>query len=204
MNASDLRAGQLDAAIRRQILEIAREHDQKLKSVEQDLFRAETKLRVERRWQWLDRGLFFIIGVAVMTAAAQAGVMAAAGALGQKGLAKLAIYLTSTVDIVGVPVPLNALLFILIALTMTLILVTVASLRPSPQRAARKLMKKFDKDPAVQGFMFRDGVFPKSSYDSMREQDDRTSELDFAPPTLELVMYNLLNPSREQPPRTRH
>ena len=35
-----------------EVLSLARQHDEMLKEARQDLFRAETKLNVERRWKW--------------------------------------------------------------------------------------------------------------------------------------------------------
>ena len=42
----------LEPPTRRRVLALARQHDDTLKEIRQDLFRAETKLRVERRWKW--------------------------------------------------------------------------------------------------------------------------------------------------------
>jgi hypothetical protein len=50
------RAGTLPVTLEPQlvveVLSLARQHDDMLKEARQDLFRAETKLNVERRWKW--------------------------------------------------------------------------------------------------------------------------------------------------------
>ena len=45
-----------------EILAIARQHDERLKDLQQDLFRAETKLRVERTLKWPIRAGWVAIG----------------------------------------------------------------------------------------------------------------------------------------------
>src|SRR5690606_42116848 len=50
------RAGNLPGTLEPQlvveVLSLARQYDEMLKEARQDLFRAETKLKVERRWKW--------------------------------------------------------------------------------------------------------------------------------------------------------
>src|SRR5688572_17265960 len=42
----------LDPSSVQEILELSRGHDQELREARQDLLRAETNLRLERRWNW--------------------------------------------------------------------------------------------------------------------------------------------------------
>lgn len=201
MQKGEARVVPLDAAVRRQILELAREHDQKLKSLEQDLFRAETKLKVESRWRWVDRLVCLAMGGGLMIWAASAGFADWASAEAGKGFARFSTFLSTRIDISGVPVPLNALLFAGAAVLVALVIGAILSMKPSPERAARALMKRVDKDPAVSGFIFRDGTFPQSSYDELR-QEAGENEFDFPEPTLELLMRSILHPAAPQPRRT--
>lgn len=195
MHKTEARVVPLDATVRRQILELAKSHDEKLKSLQQDMYRAETKLRVEQRWRWADRAICLAVGFGAAAFAWQTGFSVQMLAALETGLADLMTYLGSSVSIGGFPVPLNALVFIGAALALSLVLGAIMSLRPSPKRAARELLRRVDKDPAVSGVVFANGTFPKSSYEMAMEEEGKTNELDLPPPTLELLMHNILHPA---------
>lgn len=184
----------LDASIRREVLELAREHDQKLKSLEQDLFRTETKLKVEQRWRWVDRGVCLMIGSLGMAWAISAGMAQLAWQAMLDGLGELGAYLTARIHVYGIPVPLNALLLAGAAFIVLMVLAAILSLKPSPERAARELMRRVDRDPAVQGFIFRDGTIPQSSYEMERERSSDDAGFNFPPASLEHQLQAVLHP----------
>lgn len=143
------RAGTLPITLEPQlvveVLSLARQHDEMLKEARQDLFRAETKLRVERRWKWLIRlgcvalgvaGVFAFQNEAMMTATVDffrslGTTIASAGYSGLIGLVVLGVLIYGTYW-----------------------LVRRAMDGPTPEQTARKLMEQFAEKDGVAAYVF--------------------------------------------------
>lgn len=128
-----------------EILALARDHDDRLKALQQDLLRAETKLRVERKWKWPIRAACVGIGVAGVFAAQNEALMT---------------YLANSLTAIWgeIQAKANASLFILIMVGLTIYGAVWAirrSLRePTPEQQARKLMQQFAEKDGVAAYVF--------------------------------------------------
>ena len=128
-----------------EILALARDHDDMVKALRQDLTRVETKLRVEKKYKWHWRVACVVIGVlgllAVQNEELMASLSASVQAIGQELQAK------------G-----NASLFILI-ITGIAIYAAIWAIRrsfrePTPEQQARKLMQQFAEKDGVAAYVF--------------------------------------------------
>jgi alkylation response protein AidB-like acyl-CoA dehydrogenase len=128
-----------------EILALARDHDDRLKALQQDLLRAETKLRVERKWKWPVRAGCVGLGVAGVFVAQNEALMSYLGAS-----------LTTIWN--ELQAKANASLFILIVAGLAIYGVVWAirrSLRePTPEQQARKLMQQFAEKDGVAAYVF--------------------------------------------------
>ncbi len=127
------------------ILSLARQHDEMLKEARQDLFRAETKLSVRRKWQWPIR-------------LACVGLGAGGYAVAQSGSFRTQAAEALTKAVRDFQAAGAATLVMLVAAGLALYLVAwlvTRSLRkPSPERQARKLMEQFARADGVAAYVF--------------------------------------------------
>ncbi|HOY79807.1 MAG TPA: hypothetical protein PLN33_20490 [Hyphomonadaceae bacterium] len=143
------RAGTLPVTLEPQhvveVLSLARQHDEMLKEARQDLFRAETKLKVERRWKWPLRvgcvalgagGLALFQNEAVMTATVDFLRSAGANIVGAGN--------TALIGLVVLGVVLYAAFW----------LIRRAMRGPTPEQTARKLMEQFAEKDGVAAYVF--------------------------------------------------
>jgi hypothetical protein len=128
-----------------EILALARQHDERLKDLKQDLFRTETKLRVERSLKWPIR--FACVGLG-------AGVFATV----QNEAVRATVYsffadLFSNIRTTGI----STLITLVVA---CLVLVGVGFLirkwiaGPTPEQKTRKLMEQFAQADGVAAYVF--------------------------------------------------
>ena len=150
------RAGTLPVTLEPQlvveVLSLARQHDEMLKEARQDLFRAETKLRVERRWKWPIRLGCIAVGVAGVFAFQNEAMMAATAdffrslgttiaSAGYNGLIGLVVF--------------GALLY------GAYWLIRSATAGPTPEQTARKLMEQFAEKDGVAAYVFAGDETPE-------------------------------------------
>ena len=137
----------LEPTLIQEILGLSRQHDDMLKETRQDLFRAETKLRVERQWKWPIRAACVALG-AVGLAAFQNEVLMAStaeffGTVGRgienMGTSALFGFVAFAVAIYGAAYLVRRMLR-----------------RPSPNKMARKLMEQFAERDGVAAYVFAD------------------------------------------------
>jgi len=128
-----------------EIMTLARRHDEMLKEVRQDLFRAETQLGVERAWRWPIRIACLMLGVVGAVAWQNDGVRAGIVAFAGRFATQMR---TSGVEMI-------------IALAVAAVLIVGLSLLvrrwivgPSPEQRVRKLMKEFARTDGVAAYVF--------------------------------------------------
>ena len=128
-----------------EILSLARDHDELVKALRQDLTRVETKLRVERKYKWLWRlacvGLGALGLLAAQNEALMTSISTSAQAIWQelqaKGNASLFVLLIAGIAVYGAVWAIRR------------------SLRePSPEQQARKLMQQFAEKDGVAAYVF--------------------------------------------------
>src|SRR5262245_55849993 len=128
-----------------EILSLARDHDEIVKALRQDLTRVETKLRVEKKYKWHWRLACVALGVAGVLAVQNEALMASLSASVQA--------VAQEIQAKG-----NASLFILIVTGIALYAAFWAirrSLRePTPEQQARKLMQQFAEKDGVAAYVF--------------------------------------------------
>lgn len=143
------RAGTLPVTLEPQhvveVLSLARQHDEMLKEARQDLFRAETKLRVERRWKWPLRVGCVALGAGGLTLFQNEAVMAAT-----------VDFLRSTgANIVGAGnTALVGLIVFGVVIYAAVWLIRRAMRGPTPEQTARKLMEQFAEKDGVAAYVF--------------------------------------------------
>lgn len=143
------RAGTLPVTLEPQlvveVLSLARQHDEMLKEARQDLFRAETKLLVERRWKWPIRLGCVAIGVAGVFAFQNEALMAATVSF----FRSLGTTIASAgyAGLIGLVVT-CALIYGAYWLTRRLMA------GPTPEQTARKLMEQFAEKDGVAAYVF--------------------------------------------------
>ncbi len=128
-----------------EVLALARDHDEQLKAARQDLFRAETKINVERRWKWPIRLACVGLGAGGL-AAFQNEALRTSGA----------DFFRAASD--GIASAGNTTLIGLVALGVALY-AGVWFLRrrlsgPTPEQTARKLMEQFAQKDGVAAYVF--------------------------------------------------
>jgi hypothetical protein len=128
-----------------EVLSLARNHDEMLKEARQDLFRAETKLHVERRWKWPIRVACVALGAGGLAAfqneQLRASIMeyldvVTAGLLGAGNMALLGFVV------------------LCVAAWGAFHLIRRATRGPTPEQQARKLMEQFAQKDGVAAYVF--------------------------------------------------
>jgi len=130
-----------------EIMAVARDYDEKLKAIQQDLFRTETKLRVERKWKWLVRAGCVALGAAGLAIAQNESVrawlayqfMSLGRAIQAAGNTSLFVLVTAGVIVIGAVFLLRRILR-----------------KPTPEQQARKLMEQFAQRNGVAAYVFAD------------------------------------------------
>lgn len=178
-----------------EVLALARDHDEVLKATRQDLFRAETKLREERRWKWPIRAVCIAIGAVSLAAFQNEAVMAGAaeifGSAGrgiqEAGNSALIVLVVASVAIYG-----------------AIYLLRRAMRGPTPEKTARKLMEQFAQRDGVAAYVFAGEESPEDEAASIgaltREEnkDFRQRRLTQSNRTLQSSLQRLLNRTVEE------
>lgn len=143
------RAGTLPVTLEPQlvveVLSLARQHDEMLKEARQDLFRAETKLHVERRWKWPIRLGCVALGVAGVLAFQNEALMAATASFFRSlGTTIASAGYTGLIGLVVVGAVLYGAYW----------LIRRAMAGPTPEQTARKLMEQFAEKDGVAAYVF--------------------------------------------------
>lgn len=128
-----------------EILALARQHDEMLQATRQDLFRAETKLNMERAWRWPIRAACVGLGIAGMAAAQNDNVRAEVTAFFQDAMAQAR---GSGVE------ALVSLLIVGAAIWLGTLLVRRWLRGPTPEKQARLLMEQFARADGVASYVF--------------------------------------------------
>lgn len=128
-----------------ELLALARQHDDKLKEARQDLFRAETKLSLERTWRWPIRFAFLMAGIVGMAAWQNQEV--------RDGVDSFLTSMFWQIRQSGIEA------IITLGATGLLIAGLVFLVRrwmrgPTPEQKARKLMEQFAKADGVAAYVF--------------------------------------------------
>lgn len=128
-----------------EILALARQHDERLKDIRQDLFRAETKLRVERAWKWPIR-----VGCVALGAG---GLAAIQNEMVRSSVMHFFVDSFSNIRTTGL-----ASLISLIVIAATLFGIGFLIRRwiqgPTPEQKAKKLMEQFARADGVAAYVF--------------------------------------------------
>ncbi|RYG30106.1 MAG: hypothetical protein EON93_15455 [Burkholderiales bacterium] len=150
------RAGTLPVTLEPQlvveVLSLARQHDEMLKEARQDLFRAETKLNVERRWKWPLRLVCVGLGVAGVFIFQNEVIMAATVDFFRS--------LGATVASTGY----NGLIGLVVIGALGYAaywLIRRATTGPTPEQTARKLMEQFAEKDGVAAYVFAGDETPE-------------------------------------------
>lgn len=180
------------------MLGLARQHDELLKEMRQDLLRAETKLQVELRWKWPIRVACIAIGAAGL-AILQNDVLRAsvlefldimtAGLLGVGNLALLGFAL------------------LCVAAYGVFQLIRRAMRGPTPEQQARKLMEQFAQKHGVAAYVFAGQDSPEEEAASIEAltrpemKNYRQRRLTASNRTLQSHLQYLLNRTMDGRPR---
>lgn len=156
------RAGTLPVTLEPQlvveVLSLARQHDEMLKEARQDLFRAETKLNVERRWKWPVRIGCVALGAGGLAAFQNEALIAATGEFFRSTVSQIAS---------AGNVALVSLVFVGL-MTYAAVWLIRRSLRgPTPEQTARKLMEEFAKKDGVAAYVFAGDETPEEEAESI-------------------------------------
>jgi hypothetical protein len=128
-----------------EILAIARDYDERLKVIQQDLFRVETKLRIERKGKWPKRAACVALGAAALAAAQSPAVRTeAAGLFAALGRSIEAAENTSLTALIVMGVLLGGLVYLVRRLFR----------KPTPEQQARQLMEQFAQRNGVAAYVF--------------------------------------------------
>ena len=143
------RAGTLPVTLEPQlvveVLSLARQHDDMLKEARQDLFRAETKLNVERRWKWPIRLGCVGVGVGGVVAFQNETLMAAS--------ADFFRTMGATITSAGYTGLIGLVVFGAV-IYGAVWLIRRAIQGPTPEQTARKLMEQFADKNGVAAYVF--------------------------------------------------
>lgn len=128
-----------------EVLSLARQHDEMLKEARQDLFRAETKLKVERRWKWPVRLACVALGAGGLALLQNEAVMAAT----------MDFLRSTSANIVGAGnMALVGLVVFGVVIYAAVWLIRRALRGPTPEETARKLMEQFAEKNGVSAYVF--------------------------------------------------
>lgn len=143
------RAGTLPVTLEPQlvveVLSLAREHDDALKETRQDLFRAETKLNVERRWKWPVRLACVALGAGGLAVFQNEALMGATAEL----FRSTAVSISSAGN-----AALVSLVIFGIAAYAAIWLIRRQLRGATPERTAHKLMEQFAQRDGVAAYVF--------------------------------------------------
>ena len=128
-----------------EILALARQHDERLKDIRQDLVRAETKLSVERTWKWPIRAACVALGAIGFAAAQNERLRTTVTTSFNDFFANIRTTGVSTL--------------ITLVIGGIVIFAGVMLIRrwvegPTPEQKARKLMEQFAKSDGVASYVF--------------------------------------------------
>ena len=172
-----------------EILSLARDHDEMVKALRQDLTRVETKLRFETKYKWHWRLSCIVLGVLGVLAVQDEGLMTS--------LASSLQAMAQEIQAKG-----NASLFILIVTGIALYFAFWAIRRgvrePTPEQQARKLMQQFAKKDGVAAYVFTNET-PEEEAETIgalakaKNKDLRKRHFTASHRTLQSSMTRLLN-----------
>jgi hypothetical protein len=128
-----------------EILALARQHDERLKEVRQDLVRAETKLGVERAWKWPIRAGCVALGAVGLATTQNDAVRDSVNAFVMDTFVN--IRTTGAATLITLVVA-GIVIFGGVMLVRRLIE------GPTPERKARKLMEQFARADGVAAYVF--------------------------------------------------
>lgn len=128
-----------------EIMTLARRHDEMLKETRQDLFRAETKLGVERAWRWPIRAACVALGGVVVAAWQYDGLRDSVLASVERFVAQMR---TGGAEM-GIAILAGAALILGLSL-----LIRKWISGPTPEERVRKLMKQFASADGVAAYVF--------------------------------------------------
>ena len=128
-----------------EVLSLARAHDDMLKETRQDLFRAETKQRLERRWKWPIRLACVALGAGSLAAFQNEALHASA--LEFINVVSAGLLGAGSLSLAG--------LVALCAVGWGALYLGRRALRgPTPEQQARKLMERFAQKNGVAAYVF--------------------------------------------------
>ena len=178
-----------------EVLALARDHDEALKATRQDLFRAETKLREERKWKWPIRAACVAIGpvglATFQNEAIRAGAIEIFGSaergIREAGNSALIVLVVAGVAVYG-----------------AIHLLRRVMRGPTPEKTARKLMEQFAQRDGVAAYVFAGEETPEDEAASIgaltREEHKhfRQRRLTQSNRTLQSSLQRLLNRTVEE------
>lgn len=128
-----------------EILALARSHDERLQETQQDLFRAETKLNMERAWRWPIR--------AACVATGAVGLAAWQNDRVREGFLAFLGSIVGNVRESGIETLVSTAIAVSI-LALAVFLVRRWMRGPTPEQRARKLMEEFARTDGVASYVF--------------------------------------------------
>jgi hypothetical protein len=146
----------LDPSSVQEMLELSRGHDQQLREARQDLLRAETNLRTERRWSWPVLAASAGAGAVALAALQIPDVMPRIRERAGSSLAAVQGVLSDDFVIVGLSIPNLVLAFLVVVLIVGAMLLAWTAKKTSPRIAARNLMEQFALGENVSAIAFSD------------------------------------------------
>jgi hypothetical protein len=146
----------LDPSSVQEMLELSRGHDQQLREMRQDLLRAETNLRTERRWSWPVLAASASAGAVALATLQIPDVMPRIRERAESSLAAAQRVLSDSFVTAGFPVPNFILAFLMIGLVAGAILLAWKFRETSPRKAARNLMERFAQGQGISAIAFSD------------------------------------------------
>lgn len=173
-----------------EVLAMARDHDQLLKEARQDLFRAETKIQVERRWKWPIRIACVALGAAGLAAFQSEALRA--WAMDMFGASARGFQEAGDSALIGLVVA-------GIAIYAAIYLLRRAMRGPTPEQTARKLMEQFAQRDGVAAYVFAGDESPEDEAASIgaltrhEHKDFRQRRLTPSNRTLQSSLQRLLN-----------
>lgn len=173
-----------------EVLSLARHHDDMLKETRQDLFRAETKLREERRWKWPIRVACVALGAGGLAAFQNEVVRAETTAFFESSVR--GIMSAGNTALLG-------LVLAGVAIYAGVYLLRRHLQGPSPEKTARKLMEQFAERDGVAAYVFAGDEAPEEEAASIgaltRKENKhfRQRRLTLQNRTLQSSLQRLLN-----------
>jgi len=144
-----------------EIVALARQHDERIKDMRQDLVRLETQLRVERMWKWPVRLGCVALGAAGLAALQNEAMRASVTSLADELFANIRTANVSTLLTLGIGT--------LVVLGAVMLLRRLID-GPSPEKKARMLMEQFARTDGVAAYVF-------SEQDTSEEETETVTAL---------------------------